>query len=222
MNFNDPTGHDADCSSTDSQCKNQVKQDKANDILKKLVGTKTTWDKLSPKDQEILLEAGWNAQDFNNSDYSKSGVTDIAGTLEDPVVIILGLGVIAKTGYSAYSNFGPSIGEEGTTSLYRAVSSRELDDILNNHIIRTDPSEVTQAFESGKWFTNSVDLAGKWGEYFSKMEGQPYYVIEINMPQTIVNQMTYEPFLDYGPAWFADESVLVALNQVFNFIQLIK
>jgi hypothetical protein len=118
VNFNDPTGYDVDCAITEFSCKEQVKLDKAEDLLTKLgnQGEPVSWNNLIKADQKTLRDVGWDPASFNQSDYVIPSVKDIAGTVEDPLVYIsLILGWPAVSGgklmisQAAYACFGNPI-----------------------------------------------------------------------------------------------------------------
>jgi hypothetical protein len=97
---------------------------------------------------------------------------------------------------------------ESTTTLYRAVSKGELFDVAENGF-RLGPNSM-----GNKWFAESAADASAWGKWFYKADKQPFFTMEVTVPNSIVNKMMRNPRLDgIGPARSADENLLDALNK---------
>ena len=98
VNFIDPSGYDVDCAITDYICKKQVKVENAEDLLKRLVSQDkpVSWKELSKKDQKTLLDVGWDPMSYDQSDYVIPSIKDISGSVQDPVVWLIGLFGVGK------------------------------------------------------------------------------------------------------------------------------
>jgi hypothetical protein len=70
-----------------------VKVEKAEDLLNKLADREepVTWNNLSKKEQKTLLDVGWDPTAYDRSDYVLPSGKDIAGTVEDPLVWLVGI-----------------------------------------------------------------------------------------------------------------------------------
>ena len=90
VRYNDPSGHDVDCGIGESGCRQRIEVEKAENLLSKIVlhNNYTNWDDLNKKEQKTLLDIGWDFNSFNMSDYAISPLTDISGTLQDPLLYI--------------------------------------------------------------------------------------------------------------------------------------
>ena len=111
--------------------------------------------------------------------------------------------------------FIPGVGEEtavaetgGMTTLYRAVSRAELEDI-----------GATGGFSGGagsmgnKWFAESAQDASAWGKLFFKMDSEPVFTVRVQVPNSVAAQMMRVPRLDaIGPARSAEGAVIDLIN----------
>lgn len=86
---------------------------------------------------------------------------------------------------------------EETTTLYRAVSQAEYDDIIESGMLRAGPN----SFESGKWFAESPQHATAWG---NALEGPGNFrVIQVQFRSSVADQFFSLDSLDgIGPARF--------------------
>ena len=218
VNYNDPTGHMRDSGCNLAGCSYIDPQNSFQTILNIVNSQNKTWDQLPPSYQQILIN-------------DEPGVTN-APWYEDPatyVSLVLG-GLYGFGGPSLVPFVQAIIGGQAAEcltagqcndliNLYRAVGSGELSDILNNNIFRPDPNGMSM---EGKWFTNSPELAAKWGQMFANWTGKAFSIVEIGVPQSIVDKMLSSPNLDgIGPAWYAEGKVLEALNQALQYINVL-
>lgn len=91
----------------------------------------------------------------------------------------------------------------------RLVRVNLADIILSGGLRPAPPSN------QGKWFAESVPDAVKWGRRFYQQSGQPFHVIEIDVPQHLADQWYRDPFLDrIGPARYAEISDLPSITVV--------
>jgi len=223
INYNDPTGHDP-CTngSYQSFCPPSNTTERAPYTLLQLIQSdqSTPWEELDAEQKYTLASVGWDSQSFNNSDFVIPGIKDIAGTMQDPVVLLLAMVSVGKLGPSAIAMAKQLISSSSIVNLYRAVGAGELADILKNGIFRPDPNGLSM---SGKWFTNSPVLAQQWGQRFSNWTGEAFTVIEVGVPQSVVKLMQNNANLDgIGPAWYAEGHVLDMLNQLLRYINVIN
>lgn len=72
----------------------------------------------------------------------------------------------------------------------------------------------------GKWFAESTSDAAKWGKRFYQWNEIPFYVVQVDIPDFIANQMYRIPNLDnIGAARWADEAnLLKVINSTNNGI----
>lgn len=76
-------------------------------------------------------------------------------------------------------------GAGDTTTLYRAVSKAELDDIAENGL-RTIPG----GYETGKLFATGLEDAAKFGQNNFKLDGLPNYLIKVDVPNNVMGDAT--------------------------------
>jgi RHS repeat-associated protein len=90
VRYNDPSGHDVDCGIGESGCRQRIKVEKAESLLSKIAQKNyyTNWDDLNKKEQKTLVDIGWDSITFNMSDYAISPLSNISGTLQDPLLYI--------------------------------------------------------------------------------------------------------------------------------------
>jgi len=86
---------------------------------------------------------------------------------------------------------------ENTTTLYRAVSYAEYDEITATGVLRAGPN----SYEFGKFFAETGENAAQWG---TRLEGAGNFrVIEVQFPTSTANQFQLFQNLDgIGPARF--------------------
>ncbi|MFN4033429.1 MAG: hypothetical protein ACK4ME_07375 [Fimbriimonadales bacterium] len=92
--------------------------------------------------------------------------------------------------------------------LYRAVSMEELEDIMKTGKLRQHPQGFSM---EGKWFATTVEHATRWGKNLWRLSAhkQPYSIIEVRVPHSILTRMFYRERLDMiGSAYFAPEYLL--------------
>jgi hypothetical protein len=124
-----------------------------------------------------------------------SGLTFLGGFIGGTTLtpFIVGDGVMAG---------GPA----ATTTLYRAVSFAEHDDLMATGRFAQGPNSL-----GGKWFAESVDHADQWGEL---LEGAGNFrIISAELPTNVADQMMRVEKLDQiGPARYGE------LEQLLNAI----
>ena len=93
--------------------------------------------------------------------------------------------------------------------LYRAVSVAERTDIQVFGGFRSIPSAM-----HGHWFAETASDAATWGQRLYQVSGQPFVVVEVEVPSTIADGLFRLANLDnIGPARFADDNELGIINQ---------
>ena len=93
--------------------------------------------------------------------------------------------------------------------LYRAVSPHELADIAQRAGFHPGPPSF-----QGKWFAEIPEHAAAWGRLLYQVNGVPFHMVAVDLPDPIANQMFRLPLLDQiGPARFADAALLGLINQ---------
>lgn len=71
------------------------------------------------------------------------------------------------------------------TSLFRAVSRAELDDIMGaGSGFRPNPNG--SSYETGKLFTRSAEEAAQFGRNNFRLDGQPFYIVETEAPAFVM------------------------------------
>jgi hypothetical protein len=86
INFNDPSGLDADCGFLNiSSCRRQVNQEYADSVLRTVTQEKqpTTWNNLTSSQQKYLQNVGLNQQIWDKTDFALPN-KDVSWSLEDP------------------------------------------------------------------------------------------------------------------------------------------
>lgn len=73
---------------------------------------------------------------------------------------------------------------------------------------------------AGKWFAESAFDASQWGRLFYQWNRTPFYVVQVDIPESVAQQMYRIPNLDnIGPARWADEAdLLKVINSTNNGI----
>ena len=94
----------------------------------------------------------------------------------------LGLGLLGKS-LKGVKLFGKvdDVPKGGSTTLYRAVSKAELDDIAANGVRTT-----AGGYETGKLFATSLDDAAKFGKNNFKLDGIPNHLIKVDVPNSVM------------------------------------
>lgn len=96
------------------------------------------------------------------------------------------------------------------TTLYRAVSKAELDDVAANGFRASERSM------SGKFFAETPEHAAEWGRrlIYGK-EGIPFHVVETRVPTSLADRLMRWDKLDgIGPARYVDDFLLDELNRL--------
>lgn len=96
------------------------------------------------------------------------------------------------------------------TTLYRAVSQAELDDIATNGFRASERSMT------GKFFAETPEHAAAWGrDLIYGKEGLPFHVVETRVPTSFADRLMRWDKLDgIGPARYVDDFLLDELNRV--------
>lgn len=100
----------------------------------------------------------------------------------------------------------------GTTSLFRAVSQAELDDIAVNGL-RTLPS---LGYETGKLFATSLDDAARFGRNNFAFDKIPNHLIRVDVPKNIM-QGAYQFTADGMRAVSIPSNQLGGLRGIYSF-----
>ena len=88
------------------------------------------------------------------------------------------------------------------------MSSNELADIFSYGGFRPIPSSL-----QGKWFAEVAEHATEWGRKLYQ-QGETFSIIQVDVPQDVVDQMFRIPNLDQvGPARYAEGDLLNLVNQ---------
>ena len=99
--------------------------------------------------------------------------------------------------------------EEGTTTLWRAVSEAELRHVASSGMLRT-----TEGAMGNKWFAESASDAAAWGKKFYTFDKEAVFTMKIDVPNNIAEQMMRVDRLDgIGAARSADGALLNLINQ---------
>jgi hypothetical protein len=100
---------------------------------------------------------------------------------------------------------------DGPTTLYRAVSKSEMDDIREHRVFRAGTGMT------GKMFAEEAEDARAWGRWFYK--DAPFHIVGVEAPRNLVTELKYWERLDnIGPARYVDESQLDQFNSLLHKI----
>lgn len=103
-------------------------------------------------------------------------------------------------------------GQGDRIQLYRAVDFNERSDIYYWRKFR-----ATLKSMEGKWFAETADDAAEWGRRFYQWNQEPFYVVQIDVPEFVAEQMFRRSNLDnIGSARWASEGVLLDLINSTN------
>ena len=91
--------------------------------------------------------------------------------------------VAQQAAKQAVSTVTSTLADDGFTTLYRAVSRSELDDIGLNGFRSIGGS----SYETGKLFTTSLDNASKFKKSFYPLDKIPTHVVRADFPSPLVN-----------------------------------
>jgi len=111
----------------------------------------------------------------------------------------IGEGVVAGSLGLAAPGIGGQAAEEGTTTLYRAVSNPEFDQIMETGTFEAGPNSM--AF--GKHFAETAEDAAQWG---LKLEGKgAFRVVDVQIPTVQADKfLRWEHIDNIGPARYAE------------------
>lgn len=72
----------------------------------------------------------------------------------------------------------------------------------------------------GKWFAETASNAAEWGKRFYQWSQVPFYIVEVDIPEFVADQMFRSPNLDsIGPArWASDGELLDLINSTHDGI----
>ncbi len=124
---------------------------------------------------------------------------------------ITGYQVVAFVGIGLLTDgLGDLADAEGTTSLYRAVSQAEYNQLMTTSTFQTSANSLT-----GKFFAESAADAAQWG---TKLNGPGnFQVIEVQFPNSTANSFLRWPSLDgIGPARYGEIGPINAANPVIK------
>ena len=120
-----------------------------------------------------------------------------------------------------FSMSGPAMGKNsdfcrssfaadtGATTLYRAVSRAELEDISATGGFRAGGGSM-----GNKWFAETPGDAAAWGKSFYRYDQEPVFTLQVKVPNSAASQMMRNPSLDgIGPARSASDGLLDIINQ---------
>ena len=127
------------------------------------------------------------------------------GALGDFGKMSFELGSVAVGGAVAASSDAPVAAEEATTTLYRAVTQPELDNILENNTY-----QLAEGQTEGKYFFEKAEDAVDFGEKMFRMkpgEG-PYTVTSAQVDRTVIQASTPIKAAGEGPGYFVPASKL--------------
>lgn len=74
------------------------------------------------------------------------------------------------------------------STLYRAVSKAELDDIATNGL-RSNP--IMYGYQTEKLFATSAQDASIWGQSFFHWDQQAFTIVEVRVPRSVMERATY-------------------------------
>ena len=101
-----------------------------------------------------------------------------------------------------------------SVQIFRNVDASEF-----NSIATSGEFGVGEGTMEGKWFATSGEHADQWGAWLNGGEGT---TVETQIPRSVANQLhCHKGNLDgIGPAWYANESDLNAINESMNGIRV--
>jgi hypothetical protein len=101
-----------------------------------------------------------------------------------------------------------------TVQLFRHVDPAELQDIQSSGQFQLGPNTT------GKYFAESADHAGQWGQMVNNGEGA---IVETNVPRSVVDQLYGWDKLDgIGPARFVSPDQLDWFNRASDGIRIVR
>jgi hypothetical protein len=94
------------------------------------------------------------------------------------------------------------------------VSSKELEDIKIFNGFRSSP---TGSSMEGKHFAGNPEDASMWGREFHKKDGEPFHIVQLDIPETVVEAylFKYSKLDGIGPSCYADRGT--PLEQINKF-----
>jgi hypothetical protein len=119
----------------------------------------------------------------------------------------LAAGAMGRGGTAAVSlvdDAARAVADNGMTTLYRAVSHAEFEQIMKDGVFKTSSNSL-----GGKWFAESAEHAAQWGQ---KLEGTSgFRIVDVRIPTVQADKLMRIGSLDgIGPARYAE------LNQLRN------
>ncbi len=96
------------------------------------------------------------------------------------------------------------------SSMYRTVSDSELADIQSFGGFRPNP--VGNSYDDLKLFAENADDAVWWGQHFARWEGEPYWVLQVDVPEDLMSQFGRR-ILDSRPVITVPATSQQALNR---------
>jgi hypothetical protein len=104
-------------------------------------------------------------------------------------------------------------GALGLTTLFRAVSRAELDDIARRGF------QLKLGGYESKLFTTSLKDAAAFGRELYKLDDVPFHVVQMRVPNSLVKQF-WIGTLDSKPAISVPETLLPALNSSMTWKEI--
>jgi hypothetical protein len=101
--------------------------------------------------------------------------------------------------------------------LYRAVSPKEVDDLMKSGRFRPHPEGLST---EGKWFTTTPEYAAAWAKKHLYRRS-PYWVVEAKVRQSVLSRMFHIERLDrIGPGYYAypEQLPYIRFVGVLNYI----
>lgn len=112
---------------------------------------------------------------------------------------------------AAASRVAAETGGGGTTSIFRAVSKGEADDIAENGFRQAPNGRSLEA----KLFATNAEDAARYGRINYGIDGQPFHIVEARVPTSFVDQL-YAGTADRMPFLGVNPGQLGELNRVAN------
>lgn len=133
-------------------------------------------------------------------------------------VVSNGAFTVSRTTCQPASFFGPIAGfvaaKSGLTSMYRAVSKAELDDIAARGF------QLKPGGYESKLFATSAEDAAAFGRDLYKLDRVPFHLVETKVPNSVFNQFERMP-LDFKPAVNVPGPILPQLNSSMTWNELL-
>ncbi|MGB1250965.1 MAG: hypothetical protein ACPG8W_10155, partial [Candidatus Promineifilaceae bacterium] len=101
-------------------------------------------------------------------------------------------------------------------TLYRAVSPKELDDVVSHQAFRPDPGFRSM---DAKWFSETLEGAERWGQIMF----DEFHIVSTTIPKNVADSMYKVRNLDnIANARSAMDDVLDLFNQTMRDLKIIR